>query len=62
MTNDRKSLKRKIQSPKNPFSNFESQKILGQLLVIITPFLFILPDVGEDLAVDMELRFSVHQI
>ena len=42
MTNDRKSLKRKIQSPKNPFSNFESQKILGQLLVIITPFLFIL--------------------
>ena len=42
MTNDRKSLKRKIQSPKNPFSNFVSQKILGQLLVIITPFLFIL--------------------
>ena len=42
MTNDRKSLKRKIQSPKNPFSNFESQKILGQLLVIITPILFIL--------------------
>ena len=42
MTNDRKSLKRKIQSPKNPFSNFESQKILGQFLVIVTPFLFIL--------------------
>ena len=42
MTNDRRLLKSKIQSPKNPFSNFESQKILGQLLVIITPFLFIL--------------------
>jgi len=42
MTNDRRLLKSKIQSPKNPFSNFESQKILGQLLVIVTPFLFIL--------------------
>ena len=42
MTNDRKLLKRKNQSPKNPFSNFESQKILGQFLVIVTPFLFIL--------------------
>ena len=42
MTNDRRLLKSKIKSPKNPFSNFESQKILGQLLVIITPFLFIL--------------------
>ena len=42
MTNDRRLLKNKIQSPKNPFSNFESQKILGQLLVIVTPFLFIL--------------------
>ena len=42
MTNDRRLSKRNIQSPKNPFSNFESQKILGQLLVIITPFLFIL--------------------
>ena len=41
MTNDRKPLKNKIQSPKNPFSNFESQKILGQFLVIVTPFLFI---------------------
>ena len=42
MTNDRRLLKSKIQSSKNPFSNFESQKILGQLLVIVTPFLFIL--------------------
>ena len=42
MTNDRRLLKSKIQSPKNPFSNFESQKILGQFLVIVTPFLFIL--------------------
>ena len=42
MTTDRRLLKRKIQSPKNPFSNFESQKILGQFLVIVTPFLFIL--------------------
>lgn len=42
MTNDRRLLKSKIKSPKNPFSNFESQKILGQLLVIVTPFLFIL--------------------
>ena len=42
MTKDRKPLKSKIQSPKNPFSNFESQKIIGQLLVIVTPFLFIL--------------------
>ena len=42
MTNDRRLLKNKIQSPKNPFSNFESQKILGQFLVIVTPFLFIL--------------------
>ena len=42
MTNDRKLLKSKIKSPKNPFSNFESQKILGQFLVIVTPFLFIL--------------------
>ena len=42
MTNDRRLLKRKIKSPKNPFSNFESQKILGQFLVIVTPFLFIL--------------------
>ena len=42
MTKDRKPLKSKIQSPKNPFSNFESQKILGQFLVIVTPFLFIL--------------------
>ena len=42
MTNDRRLLKSKIQSPKNSFSNFESQKILGQFLVIVTPFLFIL--------------------
>jgi len=42
MTNDSRLLKSKIKSPKNPFSNFESQKILGQFLVIITPFLFIL--------------------
>ena len=42
MTNDRRLSKSKIQSPKNPFSNFESQKILGQFLVIVTPFLFIL--------------------
>ena len=42
MTNDIRMLKSKIQSPKNPFSNFESQKILGQFLVIVTPFLFIL--------------------
>ena len=42
MTNDRRLLKSKIKSPKNPFSNFESQKILGQFLVIVTPFLFIL--------------------
>ena len=42
MTNDRILLKSKIKSPKNPFSNFESQKILGQFLVIVTPFLFIL--------------------
>ena len=42
MTNDRRLLKSKIQLPKNPFSNFESQKILGQFLVIVTPFLFIL--------------------
>ena len=42
MTNDRRLLKSKIQIPKNPFSNFESQKILGQFLVIVTPFLFIL--------------------
>ena len=42
MTNDIRMSKSKIQSPKNPFSNFESQKILGQFLVIVTPFLFIL--------------------
>ena len=42
MTNDRRLLKSKIKSSKNPFSNFESQKILGQFLVIVTPFLFIL--------------------
>lgn len=42
MTNDRRLLKSKITSSKNPFSNFESQKILGQFLVIVTPFLFIL--------------------
>ena len=42
MTNDSRLLKSKIKSPKNPFSNFESQKILGQFLVIVTPFLFIL--------------------
>ena len=42
MTNDRRLLKSKIKSTKNPFSNFESQKILGQFLVIVTPFLFIL--------------------
>ena len=42
MTNDKRLSKSKIQSPKNPFSNFESQKILGQFLVIVTPFLFIL--------------------
>ena len=42
MTNDRRLSKSKIQSPKNPFSNFQSQKILGQFLVIVTPFLFIL--------------------
>ena len=42
MTNERRLLKSKIQSSKNPFSNFESQKLLGQFLVIVTPFLFIL--------------------
>ena len=42
MTNDRRLLKSKVQSLKNHFSNFESQKILGQFLVIVTPFLFIL--------------------
>ena len=42
MTNDIRMSKSKIQSPKNPFSNFESQKILGHFLVIVTPFLFIL--------------------
>ena len=42
MTNDIRMSKSKIQSPKNPFSSFESQKILGQFLVIVTPFLFIL--------------------
>ena len=42
MTNDKRLLKSIIQSSKNPFSNLESQKILGQFLVIVTPFLFIL--------------------
>ena len=42
MTNDKRLLKSKIQSSKISFSNFESQKILGQFLVIVTPFLFIL--------------------
>ena len=42
MTNDKRLLKSIIQSSRNPFSNLESQKILGQFLVIVTPFLFIL--------------------
>ena len=42
MTNDRRLSKNRIQSSRNPFSNLESQKILGQFLVIVTPFLFIL--------------------